>query len=808
MIITISLGLLIGSGVAFSIFYKDEIITYFLQETNKHISTPIEVEQIEVSVFNYFPNISINLHGVTIFNKDKKGYLGKAKRISASFSPLDIIDENYTISGLHFSDVDLKLHIDEKGEPNYLFYKQDSTSTGTNFITLKNVTGERLNIDYLDEKSDYHVALFVKKAASQIVQHDKVIYISGTADLVSDEIKVGERRFFNNKVIGVDTELEWNLNDKTYHFKSGNLQVDKGEFDVTGIVDVKQRNIDLAVKGINTSFQSINSLLSNDFSQSFKDYRSRGDVYFSGKVKGNYGDSANPEVTIEFGAENASFFHPEYKKQIKNVNFSGYFSTGSTNKRENYQLDLKDFSCTLEDKSLVGSMKLHDFVNYNIDFALKGEASVNTLILLFPEKVKAAHGNVVMDIHAFGSLKNPKLGKGFNAEGEIEFRNISFVMEGEKLPFNKISGSIMLRKNDLAVSNFVGEVGNSNFKINGFVKDFSNTIFTKRRVYKMQADLQSSHLDFDELLKSNFASRDTLSAKSGKYSFGISPDISLDFNCDIDELRFERFFGRSIKGQIAINNRIAVLKNISFASMGGQIKVSGSVNNKNDNLIETIAEASFQQINIDSAFYVFKNFKQDWLVDKNLKGQVDADINLYMNFDKNLVLNSKSLVADINTSIKNGELNNFEPMMQLSKFVEEESLANMRFSQMTNKIRIENRTIYLPEMEIKSNVSNILISGQHTFDKVIDYHLRVPLKSFIRISKKKRYSDNARNGMNLLLKITGTTSDYRISYDTKALKENIKKDFLDEGKEWRNIKNKDAIEKENAPELEEEFFDF
>ena len=96
-------------------------------------------------------------------------------------------------------------------------------------------------------------------------------------------------------------------------------------------------------------------------------------------------------------------------------------------------------------------------------------------------------------------------------------------------------------------------------------------------------------------------------------------------------------------------------------------------------------------------------------------------------------------------------------------------------------------------MEIRSNVSNILISGTHTFDKDIDYHLRVPLKSFIRISKKRDYNQNARQGMSLLLKITGNTSDYTISYDTKALKDNFKKDFLDEGEEWKNLKKKDSI---------------
>lgn len=250
------------------------------------------------------------------------------------------------------------------------------------------------------------------------------------------------------------------------------------------------------------------------------------------------------------------------------------------------------------------------------------------------------------------------------------------------------------------------------------------------------------------------------------------------------------------------------MNKVSFSAMGGRVKVDGTVNSKNKNVIEVWTDANLFNINIDSVFYVFKNFNQDWLVDKNLKGQLDADVNLYLTLNKNLVFNSHSLVANINTSITNGQLNDFEPIMKLSKFVEEESLAKMRFSQMTNEIRIENEKIFLPEMEIKSNVSNILVRGTHTFDKKIDYHLSVPLKSFIKISKKRDYNQNARQGMNLLLKITGTTSDYSISFDAEAIKDRFTKDFKDEGKEWKKIINKEPVTSPPALEPEDEYFDF
>ncbi|MCG8310577.1 MAG: DUF3971 domain-containing protein [Cytophagales bacterium] len=808
--IGLSCCLVVGSGILFSIIYKNEIIGVFLRETNKHITTPINVEKIEISLLSKFPDISIDLKNVTVreSTNNHKGILGKAKQISVSFNPIDIINKNYSVSGIHIFDAEVTLKIDKYGHSNYLFYKKDSTS-GNTIFSLDNVSAKNLSVDYLDEKSNYRVALVAKNVSSKLGQKDKILSVHLEGDLISDEIKVNKRVFFNNKSLKIDSEFEVDLKEKSYSFKSLLVQVDKGKFDVSGNLDPSGKSLDLKIIGLNTNFQSINSLLSSDLAKHFEGYNTKGNVYFTGMVRGTYGANRSPHVNVEFGAKKASFFHPQYNRQINNLNLEGHFTSGKKNNSSSYRLDIKNFFCTLEDKQLQGSLSLQNFKDYHMDLILKGEADVNTLMLLFSKKyTQTAFGNIKIDIHVHGKLRDPKLTKNINANGEIELGNISLVLTGKKLPLNKLNGSLILRNNDLAISNLTGFVGNSDFRLNGFINDISSFFTQKNLKYKMQADLQATFLDFDELLKSNFASRDTTTNKTSPYEFKISPKLDLDFNCEIDMLKFKRFRGRQIIGNVEIKDQIAVLKNVSFSSMGGNLKISGSVNNKRKNLVETISEASLSNINVDSVFYVFKNFNQNWLVDKNLKGQLDADINLYMNFDRNLVLNSKSLVADIHTSIANGELNDFEPMMELSKFVEEESLAQMRFSKMSNEIKIENRTIYLPQMEIRSNVSNILVSGTHTFDNDIDYHLSVPLKSFIRISKKKNFDQNSRQGMNLLLKLHGHTSDYTISYDTKALKDNIKRDFLDEGKEWRNLKKRDRHEKNQAPELEEEYFDF
>ena len=142
--------------------------------------------------------------------------------------------------------------------------------------------------------------------------------------------------------------------------------------------------------------------------------------------------------------------------------------------------------------------------------------------------------------------------------------------------------------------------------------------------------------------------------------------------------------------------------------------------------------------------------------------------------------------------------------------MEEESLAHLRFSEVRNIIQISNKTIYIPKMLVSSSVSNIMISGTHTFDQQIDYHVAVPLRSFLRLRKlTDQQIEERSDGSHLLLRIYGTTSDYTIKYDTKEVKKKIVADIKSEGQELKEVfKNKGKTDEDVIEVEEDEYFEF
>jgi hypothetical protein len=297
------------------------------------------------------------------------------------------------------------------------------------------------------------------------------------------------------------------------------------------------------------------------------------------------------------------------------------------------------------------------------------------------------------------------------------------------------------------------------------------------------------------------------------FKFALSPKLQLDLTSYISKLEFKRFEARKMSGKIKLSNQVLEAPQLGLESNGGEMTLSGTVNAKKENQIRINTQAYFKGMNVDSIFYTFENFQQDFLTDRHLKGKIDANVNAFILLDEGLNFQSDAFTATIDAKIENGELNDFEPMLSLSDYVREDELTHLNFGELSNIIEIRNKVIYLPEMSIRSNISDILIQGTHSFSQEINYRLLVPLKNY-----KKQDSDEAFGAIeesgensNLYLKIIGTTDDFEVSWDKKRSLQSVAERVREEGKTLKKIIKGEKLPEEEKKEVElneEEYFDW
>ena len=130
------------------------------------------------------------------------------------------------------------------------------------------------------------------------------------------------------------------------------------------------------------------------------------------------------------------------------------------------------------------------------------------------------------------------------------------------------------------------------------------------------------------------------------------------------------------------------------------------VQNVNKSLL---TKGSFNVTNIDvhKAFTTFHNFGQSFLKAENIKGTLSGSLSLLFPMDSTLKFHINTLTAEGKYHLVNGALINFDPVKQLSSFIELSELENINFEQLDNDFFIRNNFLYIPQMEVNSSAADL-----------------------------------------------------------------------------------------------------
>lgn len=799
--------------------YKDRIIQQFIREANKQLNTPVTIKRMDVSMFEDFPRVSIVFHDVYVEDSHEGKYpLLTAKKIALQLNPLQVWNGDYTVKGMEIHDSQAYLKVRDDGENNYTIVKKNASgnSQGGVAFALSNVSLTNTTVHYVDMRMLHDFIFKSDKLSASIHSSNDIYNIDAHGKLATEQLLIGRNNYLGGKAFDIKSHLVYDDEKKHLTIHPSELLLKTSAFSVSGTYGWKDKNvINLTTKGKDTDIQTLLSLLPESKGKRFEKYRSKGNVYFSAHLEGEISRTTSPSIDIDFGFEKATLYHPEYKTRIENATLQGSFDASDVDDLAKARLSLNNISGKLNNENFTANFVLLNFKDPDIVMDFNGVIDAPAVFDFYPvDDVKYASGSLVVDIAFAGKvslLKNKNTAQQVSTLGTVDLKGVNLLYGKNKIPLENLQGNLQFNNNDLALSNVSGKLGDSDFLLNGFFKNIITFLLFEGQPIGIETDLKAKYIDLNQLFALGFSDAHNGNPDDTQFVFNVSKNVNLNFNCDIESLRYKRFHGQAIRGDLLVKNQMAVSRRLSLKTMGGNLMLSGIVDAKNNKAIDVVSTLRLNGINLDSVFYVFENFNQTFIQDKHLKGKATADVNLEMTLNQNLRLFQETLIADIGISIAQGELNNFEPLKKLERYLGDEGLDRLRFSELKNDIHIEKKQIYLPQMEVRSNVTDIKISGTHTFDQRIDYRLITPLrrKRVIEAAADGAWEEDSQGNSRLFLKITGTTDDYRIVYDTEAVKKKIVSDLKKEVQELKEAFKSKSKKQEKEVELaNDEYFDW
>ncbi|PKP19687.1 MAG: hypothetical protein CVU05_10840, partial [Bacteroidetes bacterium HGW-Bacteroidetes-21] len=376
--------------------------------------------------------------------------------------------------------------------------------------------------------------------------------------------------------------------------------------------------------------------------------------------------------------------------------------------------------------------------------------------------------------------------KNGTVQGDIKLNNITITQTNYPYPFKNMTGKMSFRKNDLRIDSLSLEYREHSFGLEGYFRNIAGYILDDETL-AIDADLTCGDFDFQK-----FYGKET----DSDVGFALPSNMTLFADVRIKSFKYDLFKATKLIGNMEIADNRLYINGMNFVTCEGQVTASGVLELNKDQTLSVELSTTMRNININSMFKSFDNFGQTFIMDKHLAGKMTAEINMKSVWDKNISLIEDKLLVEGKVIIENGELIQFEPMQSLSDYIAVSELRHIKFERLETDIAIKNRIIYIPNTEIKTSALNLEISGEHSFDNKINYRIKVLLSEILagKARRQKKEIDefgvienDGKNRTKLLLLISGTTDDYKITYDTQGVKETIKESLIKEKETVKEI---------------------
>jgi hypothetical protein len=793
---------LIAQGFFLIYIFEDDIKDAAVAKINTYLKTEVKVGHISFSVFEHFPYASVKFPDLQI----KEGIEGSsknlvtAKEISLLFNIWDLYYKNYTIKKLYIENAQVDIYIDAKGNDNFHFWKETKSTGKDDFrLNVEEIILKNVSIRFDDRYRDQYYAVRFDKSELKGNFSSDQFKLDVKGKLFVNKIIIEKTTYLTNKNVEADATLDINLARSVYTFDHVNLGLEELQLSIKGFVEasIKRSYVDLDITGSKATLQSFTSLLPQRYADHFKNYKSSGDFYFNIQLIGNYGRNHNPHITGIAGVKNGSvqISNEKINAQLTSVQLDLIYTNGNLQTPESSSLEIKNFSGALEGRPFRSSFKMQNFSDPYIDLSIEANWNLKDIQALIPgDAVTIKDGTIDMKASFSGLLKNFKDENAIEkikSEGYLQLKGAAFSVTKSDLDFNHFNGRFNFRNNDMQILDFSGKISESDFRLNGYFRNLLAYLLLKDQPLEIDAKLSSSKINLDQLLA---VSASVSSSSDTVYYLKINPKLICNLRADIDYLNFERFSAKNIQGIFQIKDQTFSSDHLSFNALSGDILTKLYVDASYPDHIVVNIDASMRSVKIRQMFYEFKNFTQDVLTDKNLKGDLTASVKINSVWGKDLKADLNKFYAKGKILIENGELIDFEPMLALAKFIDVNELKALKFSALENDIEIKEQTIFIPSMDIQSNALNLKLSGTHTFQNTIDYHMNMLLSQLIKKKSNKlgdeqfgEIEDDGSGRTTLFIRMYGDASNPKFSLDKKAIQQKIADDLKQEKQEVKGI---------------------
>jgi hypothetical protein len=791
---------------AASFLMQEKVGDLIISSLNKNISVKLEAGSFHLSFLRKFPQASLELKKVLVHSSsgfDRKQFrvgtdtLLFAEKVFMEFSISDIIRSNYNIEAITAKKGLLRLLSDSTGRVNYELSKPGNTEGEELTIDLQKIILEDIEASYNNRATELIIAGTVKSGKLKSRISGNNIDFSATGDLVVKGFQLYNTTVTHPLLTNISVSLISNKDG--IRFNKGSLTIDDYTFGLNGFISA-DNVLDLNISGNNIDIANILRYLPDKYLEKATAFKPSGKLTVNCSIKGAVSGTANPHVEVYCRLDNGRIAAGSSDIKLTDISFSGHFTNGNRNGLTTCSAAIKDAGFTLDGATYKGAFSISDFSHPHTKAALSGKIFPSQIRDFFNVKnITKASGSADFDLQLDtyywpkDTIRAAEL-IDLKPVGSVSFNSFSIGLAKSNFLVNDVNGTLNL-SDIVKASGLSFEYEDQEITVDGEFANLPEWLSNRPVTLVVDADVTFDRLIPEKFLKS--ASTDSKAGRQGSEAY-FPGNMLLNIQLGIGKLDYEKFSASEIRGFLNYKPGYLTVKSMQMKTLEGDVSGNGFIIRNENGTMVSKGNLNVSGINVNSAFKTFNNFGQSFILAENISGMLSGTVSVLVPMDAAFKPRINAISAEGKYILEDGALVNFEPVKQLSSFIELSELENIHFQKLENDFFIRNNTIFIPQMDVRSSAADLSVNGQHSFDDKYEYHVKMLLSQILSKKRKKNnvsefgvVKDDGLGRTSLLLKVESKGDEMKVGYDIKAAAQGVKNNIKEERKTLKTILNQE-----------------
>lgn len=429
---------------------------------------------------------------------------------------------------------------------------------------------------------------------------------------------------------------------------------------------------------------------------------------------------------------------PYYPNPISNIAIDSKISSKAGTFRDLSVL-LNPATLTFEGNPFRVKANLYNFNDLAYDVKARGTLNLSKIYKVFAIEGIGVEGELKANVELKGKQSDVEKGKylSLKNKGTLEVKNIQIATDylPQKLYIKK--GIFDIAGDRVKFKTFLLNYGDSDFKMNGYLKNVVNFLITENGILYGAFNLNSDYINVNEFMSTVDAKtpedKDVVKATKtnvSKENTGvvmIPRNFDLSMMMDADKINFQDLLLLNSKGSVRMKKGKVTMENTSFDLIGCNVNMSGTYEGIKPKKANFEYQIQANDFNVKKAYQEVKIFREMASAAEKAEGIISLDYKLKGRLNRKMEPVYPSLVGAGTISVKEVKLFGMKMFNAVSKATNQEKLNNPEISKVDIKSSIKNNIITLERFKFKFAGFRPRIEGTTSLDGKLNLKMRLGL---------------------------------------------------------------------------------